>query len=432
MNGSAGYPRNLSYLVKRLSGYSQNCFKLQALNQTTASAGQVVTCDMPLNSLVDFDNVLQGLHFDLCRCEMVIERLEVEINGQLIGSGCSMYNQLWSIIADTTLGEDVTNRRKVLQGSSDIVAAPTANITNQQFAIQNWLGFLGSCKPSILDTSILGNVRLRLTLAGPQILAMSAAGAGAGYTLSDIFFSIDTISIDDGLFYQMHQNFLQAGNLYEIPFNSFYSFTSTGGMSQSCKFSLSTQSLNRCWGCFITGANYPLSAAPTTGAFLDPITLTAPYFTRLGNAGTVAYGTATNNTPVTYALQSYQFNVKGVYSPNWRPDTNQAYALLMNSYNLSQDTLGGGNKLLDSLSKWNSGFWVCCQEFEHGSDDYISGIDTRGSVASCFWQCQGSITVGGNVGTGGINPGSSLTALIFVQTTSILRVGAGRQIELVM
>lgn len=230
----------------------------------------------------------------------------------------------------------------------------------------------------------------------------------------------------------MHQQFLSSGGVYELPFKQYLAFTSTGGMSQTTKFSLSTQSLNRCWATFLTGGNFPLAAAPTTGAFVDPNSLTSPYFTRLGSAGTISYGTTTNNTPITYSLSNYQFSVNGVPVPNFRPDTNQAYALMLNSYGLSQDTLGGGHKNLDSLTKWNNAFWVACASFEHGSDDYISGIDTRGNVAQGFWETQGTISQGANVGTGGSNPGTSLTAVVFCEITSVLRVGAGRQLEIVM
>ncbi|KAG2443970.1 hypothetical protein HYH02_009171 [Chlamydomonas schloesseri] len=439
---SSGYPSNLRYLVKRLVGYSRNTFRLQTLNQTSATAGQIVTVDLPSNSLCDLNTLtmfFKGTTSTTARfavlprnIETILERVEIEANGQIIQVGSSMYNQLWQIIADTSMGEDVTNRRRILQGAGDIATAPTANQTNVQFAIQNWLGFLGSVKPSVLDTSLIGNVRLRLTLAQPVILAKSPTCAGESYALSDIFFTVDTLSIDDGVFYQMHQQFLSSGGVYELPFHSYMAFTSTGGMSQTTKFSLSTQSLNRCWATFLTGGNFPLAAAPTTGAFVDPNSLTSPYFTRLGSAGTIAYGATTNNTPITYTLSNYQFSINGVPFPNFRPDTNQAYALMLNGYGLSQDTLGGGHKNLDSLTKWNNAFWVACASFEHGSDDYISGLDTRGNVAQGFWETQGTISQGANVGTGGSNPGTSLTAVVFCETTSVLRVGDGRQLELVM
>ncbi|PNW77303.1 hypothetical protein CHLRE_10g430600v5 [Chlamydomonas reinhardtii] len=248
-DGQCSYPSNLRYLVERLVGYSRNTFHLQTLNQTSATAGQIVTVDLSSNSVCDLNTFTMffkgsttttaGFAVLPRNCETILERVEVEANGQII------------------------------QGASDIAAAPSANQTNVQFAIQNWLGFLGSVKPSILDTSLIGNVRLRLTLAQPVILAKSPTCTGENYSLPDIFFTVDTLSIDDGVFYQMHQQFLSSGGMYELPFHQYLAFTSTGGMSQTTKFSLSAQSLNRCWATFLTSGNLPLAAAPTTGAFVD-------------------------------------------------------------------------------------------------------------------------------------------------------------------
>ncbi len=50
---STGYPRNLSYFVRKLANYSRNTFRLQTLNQDTASANQIITVDLPNNALVD-------------------------------------------------------------------------------------------------------------------------------------------------------------------------------------------------------------------------------------------------------------------------------------------------------------------------------------------------------------------------------------------
>jgi len=438
---SVGYPRNLSYLVKRLSGYSKNCFRLNTLNASSASSGQIVTIDLPNNAMVDLSTLTwffkgtssttSGFATFSRGIESVIERLELEINGQLVGSGCSYYNQLWQIITDTSFPQDISTRRCVLQNGCDITASPTANIASKQFCIQNWLGFLGSCRPNVLDTSLLGNVRIRITLAGPQILVKSANAIGESFSLSDMFFSVDTLSLDDGIFYNLHQQYLSMGNVYEIPFRSYYSFTSTGGLSQTTKFSLSTQSLNRVWATFVPGGSFPIGGAADS-TYLDKNSGTSPYFTRIGNAGLLKFGSDTANSSITYKLDNYQFNINNVYHPNFKPSAEQAYALMLNAYNLSQDTLGGGYKGLDSLNKWNQSFWVAAHEFEHGSDDFISGIDTRGSICQATFESGGSITTGANVGAGAPNPGGNLVCLVFAEVTSVLRVGAGKQIEIVM
>lgn len=433
------YPKNLTYLAKKLSGYSRQTYKLQTTNQTTATAGQIVTVDLPSNALVDLSTLtwffmgrttsVSGNALFPRNIESIIERLEVEINGQLVGQGCQFYNHLWQIISDTTFGEDVINRRRVLQNSSNAgnVASSNDN-TARQFAIQNWLGFLGSAKPNVLDTSLLGNVRIRITLASPVVLITQTTTNTPGYTLEDMFFSVDTISIDDGVFYNIHNQFLASGGVYEIPFNNFLSFSSSA--AGSCKFSLSTQSLDRVWATFVAGTSLPMNA---TDNRVSTTASTSSYFHRLGNAIT-QWGPATNNVTTTYNLRSWQFNINNQYYPNYRPSAEQAYALMLNSYGLSQDTLGGGHSLLNGISTWNNGFWVASENFNHNSDDFISGIDTRGNVVQAYFEfdMQPTNVVAGTGFASAPDTTSKLTCLVFAQTTSTLRVGAGKQIDLQM
>ena len=404
----SGYPRNLSYFVRKLNNYSRNTFKLQTLNQNSAKSSQIITVDLPSNALVDLNTLTWYFEGSTSTAtnfatfprgiESLIERVEIEINGQLVSGGCAGYNHLWNIISDTSLGDDVTNRRKILQNATDVIN-PSANVTSVPFAITNWLGFLGSVKPEVLDTNLLGNVRIRITLTNPNVLVSSATAAtGADFTLSNMYFSVDTISIDDGNYYQMHEQFLSKGGVYEIPFNQFFSFSSSAVADSALRFSLSTQSLNMVWATFVNGST-------TTPQLLDTSTNTSTYFKRTGNG-----------------LTGYQFNINNVPYPNYRPSNTMAYQLLQNAYGLSQDTLGGCYKGLDTLTKWNTKFWVACQTFSHnaGEDERIeSGVDTRGNVAQCVFDYTGMTD-------------TNQTGIVFAQTSSILRVASGRQIEIVM
>ena len=429
---ASGYPRNLQYVAKRLSGYSRSSVRLNTLNMTTASPGQIITVDLPNNALVDLSTLawyFRGATTGNCTfsrdIELIIDRLEVEVNGQALQSGANFYGHIWKIISDTSLGEDAGNRRAILQNSNPngwvtgTPADPSAALASTQFCIQNFLGFLGSAKPSIIDTALLGNVRVRITLAGVSCLAKAAGVTTESYTLSDIFFGVDTISIDDGVFYQMHQQFLQSGGVYEIPYHNYYTFSSVGGMTQSTKFSLSTQSLNRLWATFVLPGQFPLAAAtagvdfgvgPAAGSFIDRATLASTAFTRIGNAGAITWGTVAGTTSqvITYALNNWQFQVNNVYQPTWRPSAEQAWPILQSSMNMSQDTLGGSSRLLRSLNGYNGAFWVAGVELEHGSDDFISGVNTMGSVAQCSFDTTGTITLGTSSGDFTNHPGSNL------------------------
>jgi hypothetical protein len=89
----SGYPRNLSYFVRKLNNYSRNTFKLQTLNQDTATPSQIITVDLPNNALVDLNTLSWFFNGSVTgtggnaqfprNIESIIERVEVEINGQL-------------------------------------------------------------------------------------------------------------------------------------------------------------------------------------------------------------------------------------------------------------------------------------------------------------------------------------------------------------
>ena len=178
-----GYTKNLSYMVKHLTGFSRLNYKLQTLNTNTATNGNIITVDLPSNSMVDLRTLTMFFNGSTTttagyanysrNIESVIDRLEVEINGQLISTGANWLNHLYEALFDVTVGTDATNRRSLLQNAGAQVN-PTANVTNQQYMIQNWLGFISSASPSICDTSLLGNLRLRISLTSPNALVQSA------------------------------------------------------------------------------------------------------------------------------------------------------------------------------------------------------------------------------------------------------------------
>ena len=99
-----------------------------------------------------------------------------------------------------------------------------------------------------------------------------------------------------------------------------------------------------------TIAGITVASTSSAGATLDPMTGASTYFTRIsgGTSGTAySWCNATNNTLVTYTGTTYQFNVNGIYAPNYQPTFEQAFANVMTSYGLADDLSGGGNPLYE-------------------------------------------------------------------------------------
>lgn len=406
-------PSNLQFFLNRLSGYARNTYRISTVNNDNAVASGFVTVDMPSNALLDLSTfswhfkgstTTTGTQGSTNTCafprhiESIIDSLSVEVNGQLISSIPTQYNQVWNMLADTTLGTDAMKRRQILQNSAP-VAAVAANETNRPFCIQNWLGFLGSVQPQCIDSGALGSIRVRIGLAPSSILVSSSTPAtGPSYSLSDMFFTIDCLSIDDGSFHASYANYLAGGGVLEMPYTDLYSFSAGNVQSAgTVRFSLSTQSLDMVM-CSFVETNTPNVLNPDSG--------TSTFFRR--NIGA-------NNS----ALQ-YQYNINNVFSPTLRISGDQAFAQLCTALNVAQDTLGGMTPELDTLAKWRSSFWVAAYRFCHDADSdarLVSGVDSRGSVSQCFLEYSG------------LDVTTPKLAILFAFGKSVLRVGGGRLIE---
>lgn len=448
-----GYPRSLSYIVKRLNGFQRTGVRLNSLNQSTATNGGLLQVDLPQNTQIDlstlsmvFQATPTGTGGVSCprNAEMFLERVETEINGVQIGSSGNYYNHLFSIISDTTIGQDCINRRSVLQNAAIQTVPPTVVEATRQFCIQTWLGFIGSSSTQVINTDLTGGIRLRLTLSNPSVNVLgSAASVSTGFILSNIYFTIDTIQINDGMFQSLQNQFVMQGGVLEVVYKSYQSFTNTvSSMNQSTRFSVSTQSLNRIWATFVnlgsaniiaTTAQYGVSTAFTTtaGSGIEPNQGGSSYFQRIGNAQ-VSYGTSTNYTTVAYPLTNWQFVLNSVSMPQYLVDPGVSYQNMLSSYSLASDTLGGGHPNLKSLNAWLGSFWVAEIRLNAGDSDgssLVSGMDTRGSNFQGSFNTSGSAITTSSTGTGGTNPGANLTVLIFTEASSSIRIGAGRQIE---
>ena len=127
-----------------------------------------------------------------------------------------------------------------------------AAAANRDHVIDTWLGFLGSAKPNFIDTSLLGNVRITITLTpGTELLCGGAGTAEAterSYTVSDQNFSIDVISISDGIYDSMVDQMLASGRPIEVPFKNYFSYTSLQTNSgDQMNFNVASHSIDRLW-----------------------------------------------------------------------------------------------------------------------------------------------------------------------------------------
>eukprot|EP00965_Chrysotila_dentata_P036338 1210274-Pleurochrysis_carterae.AAC.1 len=93
-------PQTLLYIVDRLASFSSNVFKILPSGSTTATANQIITIDIPSNSIVHlksfkvfFKATITGTTARLpADIHSLIERVEVSAGGVILSQGSNFFN----------------------------------------------------------------------------------------------------------------------------------------------------------------------------------------------------------------------------------------------------------------------------------------------------------------------------------------------------
>ena len=431
------YPRNLSNFLNRMSGYNKNSVKMNVLGSSDAKNGDIVQVDLPTNSIVDlsslawsFDAEWNAVALENAKtvalpinCESVIERLAIEVNGQTL-MNMTNYNVLYHALLYMTGTDDYCRQRRVAQTNhSSGAAAGTAevltsdidntgaagNILTRRHIIDTWLGFLGSARPTFIDTSLLGNVRITITLAPGTIIQnidSTAASIAPEYTLKNQFFSVDVVSISDGIYDAMVDQMLASGAPIEIPFKNYFSFTGLAA-SQALSLNVASQSIDRLWGVMQTRTTVNSGA---TGQAVVEIA---------NPAGEINKNVMNNFRFATGGARDFHFQVNNTLYPQWTSTNVQDW------FQHTKLALGDqGNMLAGSYvscpDNYQNDFFVYACQLEHrtdGDERFVSGIDTRGAAAQCYWKWTNG------QGTHGVT--------VFAECTSLLRIFSNKVLEVV-
>jgi hypothetical protein len=406
---TTSYPRSLSHFLNRISNYSRNTFKLIPYRTDNLSPGTIVVCDLPSNALIDTETLC--LHFKGSttstntkftgfpkHIESLIDKIVVEVNGQTLGS-CSNLNHVYNMLLQYQNGSDLKAKRKLYQNGAGSATAPVANAVNVPYCIHNFLGFMGSVQPSVIDTALLGNIRIHIHLANANVLVISDVdNLAPNYSLSEVYFTCDTISIDDSVYYALHNEYLLSGNIYEMPFTSIYTaLFSVATTSQSSRFSINTQSLDMIGACFLPNHDVP--------SVVDATIKSSAYFLKYGAD-----------------ISSWAFEINGIQIPAFQASADDAFPLTLNALNLSQDTLGGIDGDIDTVANYKAKFFCPMIRLNHPTEvgeRYISGMNTLGSSCNVVYK------------TSGTGAGGASQLLVVCFCTSTLRCGQGRAITVV-
>jgi hypothetical protein len=287
--------------------------------------------------------------------------------------------------------------RGVLQNDANASTIPSATVlTNVPFAIQSWLGLLGSVK--MLDTTLMPTVKVYIRLAPKTILSVfNVDNTNPNYTWSNVYASVDVLDISDGMYYNAVASKL-ASSPIEIPFDNFATVIgSSGAVTQSHRFSTSSDCVESVIGTMLS---------PTyTDTLHNTTTALSTYFTRKGDT-----------------VSTSQYLVNGVPYPSWPLDNTvgEPFVQTTQTLGVAQDVTSSTNTNMNTLTKYNASFWTHALSFgvPYSIDErYVCGLSGRGNALQISFNTTGTST--------GI-------PIVWLKQRSILRIGNSKQVELVL
>lgn len=431
----------LAEYVNYISNFSRVCQRISLVSANTGIVnGTQIQFDIPASALVDTQTLqLKGMLSvktsagvawfpkDITSC---IQRIVVETSSMQLDSGCQDTNILTKILLDHS-GGNVENQREIMQvgrawGYTGAAAAlpqlapkeyanaatvGAGNLTNVPFVLTDFMGFLSS-QDSYLFTDLLGNLRVTLYLAGPEILqGKDATTQGAFWQWDNLYLSVDTLSVDPS-FYQSTQMLLASGSVISKRFAAYHSQRGSPGLAvtQTLTYGLASQSIDMVLATLVrdsTTSTNPVTVTPPLGD-------SSAYFDRCGNG-----------------LVNYQFSINNAYLPLYAADVQfEAWPQLINVLGEMHDLTTTNTHSIRMLSNanrtqlqvWAQGFFCLGLSLNPQVDPSmraVSGYDSRGSSASI------------RVILTGQNASFPVLPIIFVKTTPVLKIAANRLHEVI-
>ena len=461
MDTKMSYGPALTYFLEKLSGVSTNIFRLEAQTGDSATANRILRFSLPSNSLLNLRSFC--LHFNAscggsatgggrlpAKIDTLIERVEVSVGGVQLSSGCNFYNvlrhakdALQGDSCDSVLGHPEICRQKSYVNGLGAGAAVLSTTLNEsylpdnkacQFAIDTWEGFLGTCEPKILDSSLFPDMVIAIYLTDNNVLTTSAGVAldgtglvditdvGTGsvtYTMNNIHATIECLGLNDSVYDNMVSSTIASKGSLDIGFKQYLSFQDT--TANSLRFSLATQSLDRLWVAHRTPA-YGTQAAPKRVNGYKKWDTTNSLG---GIADYDAGGSLSTNKekyignyynfvePSSATKMTYQFSLNGSFYPQFQATWEEMYVISRNS------VLGEPQEMM-GLDTMKNNYSVQVIRLNLPESEYgrvQSGLDTRGISLNAFYNLY--------------NCSTAATINLFAECSSTLRIGAGKQLEVI-
>lgn len=427
--------------ARKMSNFNTNSVRLEAHSGDSSGPGRVVTVNLPEGSLLDMKSL--AFHLDVATTGgtnifarlppgySLIQRVEVYCNGVQLQGGNSDYGTMCKVLNTTQHSRDLEVSNAAL--SHDNVVALANENESASLVLSDFRGFLGESSARYLPTSLLGNIQIRFTMAGNEVLAPreNAAAWSANittaalrtdaqkiaYSCSNIHFTIDVMSVDESYEQMLRMRLNEAP--IEFLYKEYYSFTQGGisGSSASSRFSLSSGSIDAVYAT-LRESNY--QTVGVRGHQISPGSYTpnlVPNYLLLQSF---------NGTTTGKGTLLYSFQINNVQHPQFKASVMHGMQALKHIADKVHPCSTGN--LITSLSQYNQGNFVapCMLSFPGSRLEARTGYDSRGVNSSMSWDVSGLSIPSSDTAaqTEGV-----ATSTVFVETTAVLSVGLGKSVS---
>lgn len=449
MSDFSGFPRNLAYSVKSMSGFSKQTVKLTPDNDTNVGASSTIRVKLPPNCLVDlrtltmyFEGTITATagkaHFPRLSSSL-IEQLSIYVNGTMI-ENIPYYNVLYNTLYDLSCGNDQTSKRflenidpsvsyNALLEVQNNTSNATLSDTAKPMMVNNWLGFLGSASTPVISTSDTNTIELEIRFAPATVLwqgGATPAVSGANYTISKLRFTISKIVFNDPTYYQLKASKLLSDGLV-VGYKSYITHKNSAvdkdtSLNVSANVNASsldqviatmlTTDYNVIGGLLLTGSPdndngemFPNAVATITTGAEEVLFNQSKYFQRDGS-GIVGSQFEINNTAIT----PYALPIEEVYNET-----------LIALGNLNIDVASGVHPGIVSkhhFAKYYFTHILSLENIDNSGQFFKSGLDGRASALNINWKTQFS----GNT--------DKCTPFLFCAITKLMQINEGGQITI--
>jgi hypothetical protein len=496
-------PEALRFYASKLS-FSKNRVRLQSLSSQTANSNGQIIVRLPSNTMLNMasltmtgsvrasiigagatDGVALPTNFDYS----FIESVSLISNGGIISQPFLNYKLIANVLNDVYGGDEKISNRNGLQGSLpsqlinySVIAALSGGSGGASaytpFSINSWVSATQSMQPSYINTNLLGDLELRITLTDNSVLQSGNITTGAqvvglqdrcNWDMKDINFFIETASVQNTILEQAVNAKLAGGDPLIIPFENVFSFQqNNSGGSFNQRFSVSSQSINKIIA--VTQLTADVTNSGLQKTFFNGI---PQVLRRNSNSCTQSQFSINNQYSPNYLINSelvsgFDFSVVGagdvftaaaniknyqasnglvetlaaLDTPDYDYDT--SHHKLTSTTQMPFEFFGGGDQatagqrqpIAPIITTANT-FWVP-YVYQSGLDTYLndkyvvatsfdlacdqsrllSGINTLGSNSQMFYN-----VIGGT--------GVPSTSTVFVLCTSTIQVRAGAQLTII-